>query len=590
MFANSQKRISMPVTRRSRPIGLVDAIRQEAADRPDDVWCRFLPDGITLGGSVTRRELDTRCRQIALMLEEFVRPGDRVLIMCEPGLDYVAAFVGCLYAGAIAVPAYPPSPLVLERSLARLNAVVRDADPAYALTSHALAPVLAAAPPLRRRDGSRVLHLSIDDATGPADGWHDGAFGTGDDIAFLQYTSGSTGDPKGVIVRDENLLANLAMITDTFGDPHGTTNVTWLPPYHDMGLVGLILWPLACGGDVVMLPPDAFLRRPETWLAAISTYQARLTASPNFGYELAARRTSAERAAALDLSGFSVAINGAEPVSATSMQAFVDRFGDAGFRADAFHPAYGLAEATLLVASAPWGSGSASRHFDAAALADGRLAVADRRSDSLSVSRIVTSCGPVAARSAVRIVAPGTDVDVSEGQVGELVISGAHVTSGYWRRGDAAQVDGTLRTGDLGAFYNGELVITGRIKDLIVIRGKNHYPQDIEQTVETAHPAIRKGCVAAFAVDEDGKETVVVVAEIDETQEPGEIHPAIGAAISHVVNSSHGIRPSDVVLVAARTIPKTSSGKLQRSATRDAYRAGTLATVTADEQRLRLPA
>jgi acyl-CoA synthetase (AMP-forming)/AMP-acid ligase II len=558
------------VTRRSLPAGLVHVVRAELERDPDSAWCHFLPDGQTVGRTVTRRELDDQCRRVAVLLSEFVRPGDRLLVMCEPGIDYVAAFFGCLYAGAIPVPAYPPSPTVLERSLQRLEAVVRDADPAYALTTRQLAPVLDAAP-LRRADGSVVRHVCVDDAVTPADAWDLGAVGAGQDVAFLQYTSGSTGSPKGVVVRHDNLLANLEMIATAYGDIRGETVSTWLPPYHDMGLIGMIMWPLVAGARLVMMPPEAFLRRPDRWVSAMSDYGVRVTASPNFGFQLAARRTRQEQADGLDLSALTVAINGAEPVTATAMAAFSERFAGAGFRPQGFRPSYGMAEATLLISTTRW---TTTKRADADALSAGRF----RASECGAAARDLVSCGTVPQGHALVVLRPGAEEQVPDGCVGELVVRGPHVTSGYWGSGAGNHGAEGLRTGDLGLVIDGEVFVTGRLKDLLVVRGRNHYPQDLELTAEQAHPGVRPGCVAAFGVEAGDAERVVLVLESD-----GADPTEISAAVSQAVNEHHGVRPREVVVVEQRTIPKTSSGKIQRSATRAAYLAGELSTARAIE-------
>ncbi len=565
-----------------RIAGVVEAIRSRADAEPDSVWCRFLADGRTESETISRRQLDDRSRGTALMLAEFVRPGDRVLIMCEPGIDYITAFLGCLYAGAIAVPAYPPSPLVLERSLERLGAVVRDADPHYALTSRLLMPVLAGAPALRRADGRQLRQLCVDDATMSPDAWNDGGTGAGSSVAFLQYTSGSTGDPKGVTVTHRSLLANLSMFSETFHTGPATGVVSWLPPYHDMGLVGQILWALVEGGPLTLMPPEAFLKHPECWMAAMSRYRAGLTASPDFGYRLAARRTRDEAVADLDLSHVEVAINGAEPVRADTLRAFADRFATAGLRPDAQWPSYGMAEATLLVSAGRWEAGATSLDADADALAVGRLTPAAGQ------VRTITSSGAVASGGTVRVVEPGGDRTLAPGEVGEILIGGEHVTAGYWNRVEAGdRVGAELRTGDLGCLLDDELYVTGRLKDIIVVRGSNHYPQDVEHTAESASSGVRAGCVVAFGIEQQlgfSDEQVVVVAELREG------HPAapVAAAVSALVSAVHGVRPAEVVLLAERTIPKTSSGKVQRAATKRGYLAGTLDAIPLDDQPARL--
>jgi phthiocerol/phenolphthiocerol synthesis type-I polyketide synthase C len=572
----------------NEPVSFVELVRASAERNPDRIWGRWLPDGEHESATVTFAELDTRSRQVAVALLQQVSPGDRVLVMCEPGLEYVYAFLGCLYAGAIAVPAYPPSPMMLERSLPRLQAVVTDARADYAITTRLLAPLFGQTDLLHTATGSGFRFDCVEDLVGAADSWQAGHIGRGDDTAFLQYTSGSTGDPKGVVVTHRNLDVNTAMALDSFAVQDDCVSVSWLPPYHDMGLIGLILSSLRSGTGLVLMPPDAFLKHPVRWLRAISNYGAYLTASPNFGFELCVKRVPEAELATLDLSSWRVAINGAEPISVPTLDAFTERFGGSGFRRDTMRPSYGMAEATLLVSAGSLGVDAREVALDAAALEEGR---AERAVDGRP-ARVLATCGHPPRGGAV-LVLSADGSPLPDGQVGELAVVGAHVAAGYWQLpADAVDPFGVapdgqpmVRTGDLGCVVDGELLITGRIKDLIVVRGRNHYPQDIERTVDGAHSSIRPGCAAAVSVSDDSGEALVVVAET----RPVDDYAVVRSAISSAVNATHGIRPDAIVFVETRTIPKTSSGKLQRAAVRAAFLAGDLTVINAWQSRRLTP-
>ncbi|HVR99607.1 MAG TPA: AMP-binding protein, partial [Thermoanaerobaculia bacterium] len=472
-----------------------------------------------------------------------VPPGERALLLYPPGLEFVAAFFGCLYAGVIAVPAYPPRS---RRPDSRLRGIAMDCRPRVVLTTAAL---------LARREAlvgqvaelASALWLDTETLDDPSSGFEPSP----GDIAFLQYTSGSTGNPKGVVVTHSNLLHNLERIRVAFGQTPESVVVGWLPLFHDMGLIGNVLEPCYVGCECVLMSPAAFLQKPSRWLAAIDRYRGTTSGGPNFAYDLCARSIAPET---LDLSCWSVAFNGAEPVRRATLDRFAEIFAPCGFRRESFAPCYGLAEATLLV-SAARGAGE----------------------DPL------VSCGALPSGDEVRIVDPESGIACAADEVGEIWLAGPSVAAGYWNRPEATQEtfgavaeDGGgpyLRTGDLGFVRHDELVITGRLKDLIVLRGRNLYPQDVELSAERAHPALRAGGGAAFSVDERGEESVVVVHEVERRAGPlGEITDAVRRAVAE----EHGVRVADVVLLRAGTIPKTSSGKIQRRECRSRYLAGEL--------------
>ncbi len=553
---------------------LVDLLTRRTEATPEALAFRWLDTGDVDGpqSTWTFADVDTRARAIAAQLVERGLRGERVLLIYPPGLDFVAAFFGCVYAGAVAVPAYPPDPTRVEQTLPRLVAIVRDARPAALLTNSFVAMVAEGlgdlAPELA------VLELVVTDRAdlAGASAWRDPQV-SGRDLAFLQYTSGSTGNPKGVMVSHANLLANHASIAAGLPEPGVLDNaVSWLPLFHDMGLIGNVLQPVWFGVPMTLLSPLDFLRKPLRWLRAMSHLGASISGGPDFAYALCAKKATPADVAGLNLSRWRIAYSGAEPVRADTLRRFAEVFGPAGFRERAFYPTYGLAEATLMVSCPAPESGAAVSRFDGAALAERRVAAGEDRE--------IVSCGPAGATTGVAVVDPTTGRRVDG--VGEIRVRGPSVARGYWDRPDAtaetfdAVVDGErgwLRTGDLGFFHDGTLHVAGRIKDVIIVRGRNHYPQDLERTVEGAHPGVRPGCVAAFALEEGGEEGVGVVAEV----EPGADLAAVEASIRGALSTHHALVAHGIALVGARLIPKTSSGKIQRQAAKRAWEQGTLA-------------
>ncbi|ODB78622.1 type I polyketide synthase [Micromonospora chalcea] len=566
-----------------KPGTLVDRFRAVLLDRPDGVTYRFLADGENDEVAISNADMDRRARAIAATLRERVNEGERALIVCPPGLDYLAAFLGCLYARVIAVPVYPPNPVLLKRTLPRLIGVIQDARPAVVLAPAEITAMAGQITALAPALGSLVWQAvdRIDPAV--ADGWREPGLG-GDDVAFLQYTSGSTGRPKGVVLSHANLLANLEVTNQRFiTDVETTRLVSWLPPYHDMGLIGAMLQPLYAGFPATFMSPTSFLKRPLRWLQAISTYRATLSGSPNFGYELCLAKTTADERAALDLSSWRLAFSGAEPVRAETIDRFVAAFGPSGFRREAFYPCYGLAEAALFVAGGLAGTEPAVRRVRAADLADNRAVEAGPDEES----RTLVSCGTAAAGHELVIVDPATCERLPAGRVGEIWFGGGSVAQGYWGRPQeseetfrarlAGSGDGPfLRTGDLGFLTDdGELFVTGRHKDLIIIAGRNHYPSDIEVTVEQSDPTLRPGCGVACSVEVDGEERLVVIQEVGGSRARLDAERVV-TAIRGAVAQEHGLQVHDVVLIKQGSIPKTSSGKLQRRAARQSFLTGDL--------------
>jgi Acyl-CoA synthetases (AMP-forming)/AMP-acid ligases II len=551
---------------------LAELIALRAAENGPAVAYRFLPDGEHESLALTYAELERQVRALAAVLAEHTTPGDRALILAPDADDFIRGFLACQYAGLIAVPVYPPMPFTGRPGT--LGAIARDCAPAVVLAAVAedyRRFVLDGAPEL-----ARVPWI---DATAPDPARLAAAEGftplprTPEDISFLQYTSGSTALPKGVMVTNSALMHQEELLHEVGEFSTESVIVTWLPLFHDMGLIGNVLAGLYAGCQTVVMPPLAFVKRPIRWLRAISTYRATVSGGPNFAYELCVRRVRPQERDGLDLSSLRIAFNGAEPIRAATLEAFAETYRPYGFDERAIFPCYGLAEATLMGTGSYVGGGAVTLDVDRVALQEGRLVKGGGH-------RIVGSGVPRVHRR-LEIVDPDTRLRVPPGTVGEIWLAGPDITAGYWARPDEteytfnARIADTgegpfLRTGDLGVLDGDQLYVTGRIKDLIIVAGRNLYPQDIEATAETAHPLIRQGCVAAFGAELDGEERLVVVAEIKPARDEEEL-AEVRAAVRQAVAAAHAVRPEEVVLVRPGAVPKTSSGKLQRRACRAAW-------------------
>jgi natural product biosynthesis luciferase-like monooxygenase protein len=546
---------------RNQPSTLIELLQQRAADAPGRTAFTWLTDGESQGISVTFGQLESRARAIGARLQELRAAGERVLLAFPTGLDFIAAFFGCQFAGAVAVPAPLPLP---RRPPTRTLSILGDARPVAILTSsNSLAEVRL----LGEANGSPALppSLAVDDLDSSlAESWRPPDCEP-HALACLQYTSGSTRTPAGVMLTHDNILKNLAMIVEFFGADASTQNVSWLPFHHDMGLLGGLLATVYSGGQTTILSPTSFLQQPIRWLRAITRAKGTHSGGPNFAYDLCARAIRDEQLDGLDLRSWRVAYNGAEPIHPATLERFATRFEPCGFSRAAFLPCYGLAEASLFVTGrrGVWTAFVGAR--------SGTDAPGDG-ADAPVPSRV--SCGPPLAGQKVVIVDPETG-RCCENAVGEVWVSGPSVARGYWNRPaetrDTFQArlpdDNTstnwLRTGDLGQLSRGELFVTGRLKDLIIIRGENHYPQDIEATVAGCHAALDPAWAAAFAVDDGGEERLVVVHEVrreERKTDPGPVLSAIRAAIAE----RHELEVAAILLVGPGVIPRTSSGKVQR--------------------------
>lgn len=559
----------------------VDRIRINAQQWEDAIAYTLLVDGDEQEAHLTYRELDRQARAIGGYLQSELRPGDRAILVYPTNLAFITAFIGCLYAGVIAVPVIEP---VKERHLVRIKTVTADAQVQAILTTNELMPRfdkwLAQHPDLR---ASRWLATDRVEP-GWAEVWRMPAIEPRT-LAFLQYTSGSTGSPRGVMVTHGNLVAECEMLNQALRFNHETVGLGWLPLFHDMGLIANVILTAYIGYRSILMPPVTFLQRPMRWLKAMTRFGACYSAAPNFAYGLMARKATPEACAGLDLSKWRVAANGSEPVRAATITAFREAFAPYGFRPESMTPGYGLAETTLVV-TLNVDQPPAFRPFDAAALEMRRIAPAVEG----GAAQTLVGCGPAGwGDEEVRIVNPETRRECAGDEVGEIWIAGSHVAAGYWGQPEQtaatfqAHIQDTeagpfLRTGDLGFFYAGQLYIAGRLKDVIIIDGKNHYPQDVELTVEESHPSMRPGCTAAFTVERDGQEQLVVVAELHKDAQSGAaVDPVqVARVLRGAVSDQHGLSIHEVIFIKPLTIFKTSSGKIQRHACRSAYLSDTL--------------
>jgi acyl-CoA synthetase (AMP-forming)/AMP-acid ligase II len=563
---------------------LVDILQSKALYQPDKKAFTFLLDGETEENSITYRELDLQARAIAKGLQNFGASGDRALLIYPPGLEFIAAFFGCLYAGVVAVPAYPPR---RNQSLSRLQSIVADAGATIALTTKTVLSNVERQ--FTQSPTLQALHWLATDNTADSDlaqAWLQPAISS-DTLAFLQYTSGSTGTPKGVMVSHGNLLHNEQMMQQAVQHTEKTIVVGWLPLFHDMGLIGNVLQPLYLGIPCILISPVAFLQRPLRWLQAISRYKATTSGGPNFAYELCVSKITNEQRETLDLSSWDVAFNGAEPVRAETLERFATAFEPSGFRREAFYPCYGMAETTLLVSGGLKAALPVLKTVQGDALEQNQVVSASEENDGV---RTLVGCGQTLLEQQIVIAHPDTLSRCQPLEVGEIWVWGNSVAQGYWNRPEETPTrfrayladtgEGPfLRTGDLGFLQDGELFVTGRLKDLIIIRGRNHYPQDIEQTVEQSNPVLQQGCTAAFSVELNGQERLMVACEVERTSRRNLDVDEVVATIRKAVSQQHDLEVYGVLLLKTGTIPKTSSGKIQRHACKAGFLAESLSVV-----------
>jgi amino acid adenylation domain-containing protein len=573
------------IGRHGRAASLIEIASFRAAVQPDRQAYFFLKDGLTVDGSLTYGELDRQARAIAGFLQSRVEVGARILLLYPPGLDFVRAFWGCLYAGMLAVPAAPLDPLRIKTRLPQIRAIARDAQAACILTtSQTVAKTEPAT--LSRAEGDAALWLTCEEIEeGWGEEWKEPGVSP-DHVAYLQYTSGSTADPKGVMVTHGNLIHHGAYITEFGYYDSDSATLSWMPHFHDYGLVKGILQPAFAGIPAYLMPALIFLKRPVRWLQAIGRYGITHSGGPNFAYAHCVHSTTMEERRDLNLASWRLASCGAEPISRDTIESFVEAFEPVGFRREAFFPAYGMAEFTLLVSVKRKGIAPGIRNLDAEALQDGFVKI---RSIGENGMRPVVSCGHPVGDTKVVIVDPTTRRECPPETVGEIWLTGASVAKGYWNRSEEttktfrAYLAETgagpyLRTGDLGFVQDGELFVTGRLKDLIIIRGRNHYPQDIEQTVGQCHPAVRSGFGAAFSIEMHNEERLVVVQELERREQTTDTEEVAGT-VRRAVSEHHDLQVYAVVLIRAGSIPKTTSGKIRRGACREGFLSSRLESV-----------
>lgn len=579
---------------------LIDVLKNRAVIQADVLAFRFLrkdkePE------TITYKSLDRKARAIAATLQHRgIKMGDRVILIYPPGLDLIAAYFGCLYAGAIAVPVYPP---FNSKLVEKLQSIIKNSEAKILLSTTIVTqqlrqlkflkllirmPVLkqlakrylAKYSELTQWDLEKFSWMTTDDIPlSQVDNWKQLMI-SADHIAFLQYTSGSTGHPKGVMVSHENLLHNLSLIRQGFNVAENSVGVSWLPPYHDMGLIGGILQPLFSGVPSILMSPLYFLRNPLAWLKTISDFQVTTSGGPNFAYNYCVDKIREDQKVGLDLSSWKLAFNGAEPIRAETLERFYEAFKNCHFQKEAFYSCYGLAEATLIVSGTEYFQGYHVLYVSDKALKEHYIKLVNAAD---SDAKPLVSCGHPLQE--VRIVDPDTHQLCKADVVGEIWVNSPSVAKGYWQRPEETQETfnahivndenhiSYLRTGDLGFIIEGNLYIAGRLKDLIIIYGINHYPQDIEYTADHCHPSIRSGNCAAFSIEENGKEHLALVCEVKE-ETLKDNYEDIFTTVKQAIAKHHALTLYTFVLLPPKTLPKTTSGKVQRNATRQALQEG----------------
>jgi acyl transferase domain-containing protein/acyl-CoA synthetase (AMP-forming)/AMP-acid ligase II/pimeloyl-ACP methyl ester carboxylesterase/acyl carrier protein len=563
----------------------VNLLQERAISQPNKVIFTFLGDGEAQTESLTYQQLDNQAKAIAVNLSNVAQnilgkkaEGERALLLYQPGLEFITAFLGCLYAGIIATPAYPPRQ---NRSFARLDTIIKDAGAIFALTTESLKQKIDE----KLTQNSHITCIPTDNIPLTlAENWQQSSYIKEDNLAFLQYTSGSTGTPKGVMVSHGNLIHNSYLISSCFENTPQTVGCSWLPPYHDMGLIGGILQPIYAAITTILLPPVSFLQRPIRWLRAISKYKVTTTGGPNFAYEMCVNSITEKQKAELDLSSWDLAFSGAEPVRQETITKFSEYFADCGFKREAFLPCYGMAETTLIVSGGNKHQSPTIKTVSAKALTENKIIPLEENTPD---SQALVSSGKIAQELQGLIVNPDNLTECNDNEVGEIWIKGASVTQGYWQREEVTEnifhaytkdtkLGPFLRTGDLGFISEGELFVTGRLKDLIIIRGRNHYPQDIEESIANCHEAINSESGAAFAIEVEKEEQLVVTFEVKRTflnkiNQDEWLKQEIFKQIRQTIAENHELQVYSIVLIKTGSIPKTSSGKIARYACRQGF-------------------
>ncbi|NWB99518.1 fatty acyl-AMP ligase [Pseudomonas gingeri] len=551
---------------------IVEVCQWRGVHQADNIAYRFLNNGLDDCETLTYGQLLARLQTIAGQFD-VGDGGERAILLFPSGFDYISSFYACLFAGIVAVPAYP---VVSHSEHVRLRVIIKDCKPRYILTTSALKDALLQ---WLEKEGlaqaafkiivvDELVALNIEPRQIISLG----------EVAFLQYTSGSTGNPKGVIVTNRNLLHNSAVIYRKFEHDANSSVVSWLPPFHDMGLVGGIIQPLFAGFTANIMSPMTFLRRPLRWLQAISLYGATSSGGPNFSYKLCAKHFSNKQMDGIDLSSWRVAFNGAEPIRAQTLKSFFELFSPYGFSHEAFYPCYGLAESTLFVTGGGPREVYQQVSIDSVQLSLGRAEHVVEHPDA----KTLVGSGQVLGNKVV-IVDPRDRRVLNDRDIGEIWVSGESVAQGYWQRPEESEVvfqaitqDGQgpfMRTGDYGFFDGQELFITGRLKEVIIINGKNYFPSDIESSVQALSSAFKADAGAAISIEAQG-EQLVVIQEVERSQRNAHSVEILEALIKEHCFTAHGIRPHDVICVDQSHIPKTTSGKIKRLQVRQDYLQG----------------
>jgi acyl-CoA synthetase (AMP-forming)/AMP-acid ligase II len=565
---------------------LIELLRNRAIQQPEKHAYTFLIDGKKESAPLTYGELDRQARAIAATLQQYKCEGERALLLYPQGLEVIAAFCGSLYAGVIAIPVPPPESGRLKRTLPRLRAIVKDANATIALTTASIFELIS-----NVKDEFPEFEQMrwIDTATvdlNLADKWQEPKIEK-NDLAYLQYTSGSTSTPKGVMLSHFNLMHHCHSLQQACGyDAHSVT-VTWMPYFHDYGLVEGMMLPLYNGHPCYIMSPFSFIKRPIQWLRNLSKYKGTHSQAPNFAYDLCIRRVKPNQISELNLSNWQAAGNAAEPINPQVMADFVATFSPCGFCWESFAPSYGLAENTLLATTKPKGTPPVFLMVETEAMERHQVVIAESKLPN--GVRTLPSCGRQVWHTEIAIVNPDSMIRCADNEVGEIWIRDLSVAQGYWQNPQATETtfqaeiqnsngETYLRTGDLGFLHNGELYITGRIKDLIIIRGTNHYPQDIEWSVQKLHSALRSDYGAAFSIQDKGEERLVVVQEVE--RHAGDLDTdKLIADIRQEIAEEHEIQLYGVVLAKSGNILKTASGKIQRRACKEKFLAGTLSAI-----------
>lgn len=556
----------------------VSLLRYRALNEPTELAFGFMLNEIDDEIKYSYESLDAAARKIGAALQQADMSGERAVLLYQPGPDYVCALMGCLYAGVIAVPLYAPRP---NGSYDRIIQVIKSARASVLMSTERILATLDQAEWATLKQVG--LHWMSTDTLPEAllDQWQMPDIDN-DSLAILQFTSGSTGHPKGVMLCHRHLLTNSRMIARGMALSRESVGVAWLPPYHDMGLIGALLQPIYTGFPVHLMSPATFLQRPIRWLEAISKYRGTLSAAPNFAYELCSKRVRPEQLETLDLSSWKVAGNGAEPIRAETLRQFSSTFAPAGFDPRAFFPCFGMAEATLFLSGGPHLSGVRTLDVSRHELAKGIVIPVEKNGPRTEL----VSSGIVDPEVDIRIVNPIDGQPCKCNEVGEIWVSGETVAAGYWDHPKEteetffAQLPDSesknwMRTGDLGCLVDGELYVTGRMKDLIIINGQNHYPHDIEETISGIHPALRPQGAAAFSIDSADGEKIGLVLELERGYTDIDLGP-LAAIVHDAVSRKHQLQIHKLAFVRPGGIPKTSSGKIQRFLTRERLLEGNL--------------